>query len=217
MTVDTAFWNTIASLQKTNQFHQRPHLCGSRYPATEIADKTNSNSVFIGPIARCTPTMSTYLLLPPAKCNLNLAITAVSAVTYNKIISHTLPMPSFPVHFVKYSCIAGLRAGMMYYYCCPFLFYLSRRQPISWNFLINLRRVCRRLFYHWRNSYGLRCQNLCNLGHRFLFIYTTAQNKHTNHKNKNFVQHFNYFPLLAGGYFLFLLLCSYAFFPYILP
>jgi hypothetical protein len=49
------------------------------------------------------------LLLPPVRY-LNLPITAVTSVTYDKIITYAIPMVIFPVPFIKYSGIAVFRS-----------------------------------------------------------------------------------------------------------
>jgi hypothetical protein len=61
-------------------------------------------------------------LTSPAKRDLNLAITAVSAVTYNKIVCDTIPMFLFSVLLVKYCRISVIRCRVMYYDSFPSFF-----------------------------------------------------------------------------------------------
>jgi hypothetical protein len=52
--------------------------------------------------------MSAGYLLSPAKRYLNLTISTVCAVTYNKIIAYPFPMVAFPVPFVDDSGISEI-------------------------------------------------------------------------------------------------------------
>jgi hypothetical protein len=76
---------------------------------TEITNKANPYPISIRPIVGRASTMSAGNLLSPAKSNLNLAVTTVCAVAYNKIVANTFPMVPFPMPFVKYSCISRFR------------------------------------------------------------------------------------------------------------
>ena len=121
MAVNTAFWNPVTVLQKTNQFQKRLHLSRSRRCIVEITHKTNSYPFFVPPVVRCL-TMCPRKLTSPAKRDLNLAVTAVSTVTYNKVVCDSFPMVLFSVLLVKYCHISVTRCRVMYYDSFPFLF-----------------------------------------------------------------------------------------------
>jgi len=121
MTVNTAFRNPVTVLKKTDQFHERLHLLCSRRCVVEITHKTNSYSFFICPVVRCLA-MGSGKLLSPAECNLNLAITTIASVAYNKIVSDAFPMIAFSVLLVKYSRIAVSRCRVMYHDSGPLFF-----------------------------------------------------------------------------------------------
>jgi len=79
----------------------------------EVTHQANSYRIFIGPVSARASAMSADGLISPAKCNLNLAITAIGSVTYDKIVANPLPVLAFSVKFVKYSCISVWCVGMM--------------------------------------------------------------------------------------------------------
>jgi len=108
MAINTAFRNSISLLEKANQFQKGLHLLFRRYCAIEIANKADSYPISIGPIVGRF-TMSSGNLLSPAKRYLNLAITAVTTIAYNKIVANPFPMLPFSMPFAKYSCISVLR------------------------------------------------------------------------------------------------------------
>ena len=121
MTVNSAFRNPVPVLQKPNQLHKRLHLSRSRRCVVEITHKADSYPFFVPPVVRCL-TMCPRNLPSPAKRDLNLAVTTISAVTYNKIVCDTIPMVFFSVFLVKYCHISVTRCRVMYYDSFPFSF-----------------------------------------------------------------------------------------------
>ena len=88
----------------------------------EIADEANAYGIFIGPITRCSSAVGAGYLSSPAKCYFNLAVTAVSPITYHKIVANSIPVVLFTVHLVKDGCISGFCRRMMYHDGRPLLF-----------------------------------------------------------------------------------------------
>lgn len=131
MTVNTAFWNAVASLQKSGQFHKRPHLPGGRGLMIEITHQTNPHGIPVGPVACSPAAMGTCDLIVPAKSHFNLSVTTVSTVAYNKIVTNTLPVVTFSVPLVEYGDIAVVCPRMMYHYSCPSPFRNRRRHPAA--------------------------------------------------------------------------------------
>ena len=105
----TAFGNVVTLLQKTHKFYKRLHLSPGRAGLREITHKTNPYAFYVCPVTRRAADMGTGYLVHPAKCYLYLAVTTVTAVAYDKIITHTLPMIVVPVHFIEY---CGIPAGL---------------------------------------------------------------------------------------------------------
>jgi hypothetical protein len=87
-------------------------------------------------------------LLAPAKRDLNLAVVAVAAVTYDEIIADTLPVIAFSVPLVKYGRISVACARMVYDYGSPLPLQFGGRQPIA-------RNVSTDAGYIWFRLYSL--------------------------------------------------------------
>ena len=172
MAINSAPRNSISLLEKANQFQKRLHLSCRRYSVTEITNKANTYSIFIGPIPGRSATMSSGNLLTPAKCYLNLAVTAVCAVTYNKIVPDSLPVVLFFVQLIEYSCISIFRRRVMYHHSNPFFFQLRRREPVSRYIFISTPPDLWRFYNPRRNNSGPGAGD--NLRHRLVIGYTTA-------------------------------------------
>ena len=119
MAINSIFGDTVAVLQRSDQFQGRVHLLYGRSGFTKIANETNAYAFRVSPVARCTPAMSACFLFGPAIGGFDLTVAAVCTVSDNKMVSDAVPMAFFFMPFVEYCGISGLGGGMMNYYRDP--------------------------------------------------------------------------------------------------
>ena len=109
----------VSSLKEFNKPYKRLNLLFRRRSSGKISDKTNSDTLFIGPVADGSAGMSAGLLLPPSKSHLNLTIAAIGAVSDDKVVTHAAPAVAFFVPFIKNRHITVRGGRVVNNYCRP--------------------------------------------------------------------------------------------------